>query len=161
MWYTRFTHPLSYLDLVREASQNFAVPEAIVLAVIKNESGFQEDAVSAAGATGLMQIMPDTFTYLCSKRNLEAMDPVRLIEPDVNIEFGTYYLSLLFARFEDWDVTLAAYNAGQGRVGQWLKNEEYAKDGKLFYIPIEETRNYLKRVNDSITVYESLLASDH
>ncbi len=157
--YTAYTHPVAYLDEVKSASETHGVPIEVILAVIKNESGFRADAVSGAGAIGLMQMMPRTFSDLCSKRGVDDDTPELLTVPKISIDFGTYYLARLYKRFGDWETVFAAYNAGQGKVAAWLKNEEYAKDGKLYYIPIDETRDFVARVKKSVFIYEERLES--
>lgn len=80
-----------------------------------------------------------------------------LYDPATNIKYGTYYLSYLYLRYNSWDEVFAAYNAGHGNVDEWLEDEQYTnKDGKLSHIPFEETKNYVKKVNNAIDVYKRL-----
>ena len=103
------------LPLVYAAAEEFDAPVAMILAVIRAESDFRADALSSAGAQGLMQLMPETFSWLCEELK-EPHHADEILTPATNIRFGTYYLSYLFEKFGTWRTTLAAYNAGEGRV---------------------------------------------
>jgi soluble lytic murein transglycosylase len=108
-----------------------------------------------------MQIMPATFDWLMTKPGGtgENHDVGMLFDPATNIKYGTFYLSYLYGLFGDWDLTFAAYNAGQGRVrNYWMNDPDIVRDGELIIsaIPFEETRNYLIRVNRSIEMYRKL-----
>ncbi len=152
----RQRYPRQYSDYVTEYSAAYGVPEYVVYAVIKVESDFTSNAESHAGAIGLMQIMPDTFDWISMrlKRNSEQG---MLYDPRTNIEYGTYMLSYLYMRYNRWDTAFAAYNAGHGRVDQWITDPEYAdEDGNLVKIPFRETQKYVEKVNDAIEVYKRL-----
>ena len=136
----------AYFALACAAARDFDVPPGLVLAVIRTESDFCADAVSSAGAKGLMQLMPDTFAFLRDERMHEKFEDNAIFDPAVNIRYGTYYLAYLYERFENWPTVLAAYNAGESRVAEWLGSSAYSKDGKtLFAIPFPETERYVER----------------
>ena len=140
-------HPVEYKEIIEKYASEYNIPEYIVLAVINTESGFDPEAVSNAGAMGLMQMMPDTFTWLTSAEHLgENLDSTALYEPEVSIRYGCYYLRYLFRKFYNWDTVFAAYNGGEGNVAKWLADPEYS-DGKgnLTHIPFKETRKYVKK----------------
>ena len=130
-------------DMVISAAAEFAVPPALVLAVIEAESDFKPDARSPAGAVGLMQLMPDTFRYLRDERLLEGLPDEAISDPKTNLRYGTCYLAYLAHRFGDWRVALAAYNAGEGRVSAWLDDPRYGNGTSLLKIPFPETENYV------------------
>lgn len=153
--FLRKTHPQKYAESVEKYAAEYDIPESVVYAVIKTESGFTPDAVSLKGAIGLMQITPDTFDWLCSKTGGEA-NALLLYEPDTNIRYGTYFLSLLHNEYKAWDTVYAAYNAGRGRVNSWLASEEYNNNGRLKNIPYEETASYVKKVEKAQSVYARL-----
>jgi soluble lytic murein transglycosylase len=140
------------LPLVSAASAEFDVPVAMILAVIRTESNFQSKAISRAGAVGLMQLMPDTFAWLCEDL-AEPHAPSAITDPQTNIRFGTYYLSALFEKFGSWRVALAAYNAGEGRVAEWLKDPTLSPDGTLHRIPYPETAAYVKKTLSYYATY--------
>lgn len=149
-------HPLKYTEYVEKYSEEYGVPQEIIYAVIKSESSFVADAVSYRGAIGLMQIMPSTYEWLCTKTG-DDPNTSFLYDPEINIKYGTYLLSYFYSKFGVWETVYAAYNAGDTRVKGWLENEEYSENGLLVNIPIEETRNYVKRVTDNAKTYSEIL----
>ena len=140
------------IPLISNAAAEFDVPVAMILAVIRAESDFHPDAVSDAGACGLMQLMPETFLWLCEQREEWHLQD-RIFDPATNIRYGTYYLSYLYEKFGSWRVALAAYNAGEGRVSDWLKDPELALGHTLRRIPYPETAAYVKKALEYYTDY--------
>lgn len=152
----RSTHPREYSEFVEKYSSEYGVPEYIVYSVIKTESSFKGDAVSHAGAIGLMQMMPETFEWLAQKRG-ESDNSGLLYDPETNIKYGTYFLSYLYAEYGNWNTVFAAYNCGMGKVNEWIAGNEYSDEyGNLTEIPIGETREYVKKVNKAIELYKKL-----
>ena len=152
-------HPVTYAEIVKKYSIEYGVPERVIFATIKTESSFRSDAVSSSGAMGLMQMKPSTFEWLTSDEHLdEALSTDSLFDPEVSIKYGTYYLSYLAKKFDyDWDTVSTAYNAGEGTVREWLKNDEYVNaNGELVKIPKKEARSYTKKINDAIEIYQKL-----
>ena len=152
-------YPLEYTEFVGMYAKEYNIPEYVILAVIKIESDFDPHATSHVGAMGLMQMMPDTFEWLTGGEHLkEYLPAASLYSPDVSIRYGTYYLLYLYRKFDyNWDTALAAYNGGEGNVTKWLADPEYSDgEGNLTYIPIRETRNYVKKVNAAIDTYKKL-----
>lgn len=126
-WYRTPLNTKSYRKQVKAMSQKYSVNEALVRAVIHAESAFKANAVSRAGAQGLMQLMPATASDLGVRNSLNA---------DQNIEGGTKYLAELLKRFSgDTTLATAAYNAGPGAVTRYNGVPPYA-----------ETQAYVKRV---------------
>ncbi len=154
--YERNVYPKEYEAYVEKYASQYGVPEYIVYAVIKTESGFESGAVSEAGAVGLMQMLPDTFNWLTTLTK-ENLDKGLLYDPETNIKYGTYYLSYLYLKYGSWDTVYAAYNAGEGNVDQWL-GEALEADGakRLGDVPFEETRKYIKKVNKAAEIYDRL-----
>ena len=155
---TELTHPMKYSQYVEKYSEEYSVPQEIIYAVIKCESSYEADVISSSGAVGLMQIMPSTFEDLCRRMGEEYNENL-LYSPEVNIKYGTFYLSYLHSRYGVWETVFAAYNAGYGKVDSWLKDESASKDGRLIEIPYEETREYVKRVSDARDVYAKLISA--
>ena len=136
--------PVSHGAAIHAAAERHGVDERLVCAVIKCESGWDADAVSPAGAVGLMQVMPDTARSLVS---LGLVDGSRypdadLSDPEVNIEYGCAYLAFLEGNLSSLDEVVAAYNAGIGAVQGWLAEGGSIPDD----IGYAETRVYLDRV---------------
>ena len=146
-----YPKPDEYLPYVEKYSDEYGVPQELIWAVIKTESGFDSSAESGVGAVGLMQLMPDTFNEITTYRLKEGLDIGMRYDPETNIRYGTYYLSYLYGRYGEWDVAIAAYNAGLGNVDEWLVN-----DPDLEKIPFKETRNYVKKVNKTKEKYENI-----
>ncbi|MDR0425787.1 MAG: lytic transglycosylase domain-containing protein [Clostridiales bacterium] len=120
------------------AASVYGVREELIRGIIWTESKYHSDAVSRAGAVGLMQLMPDTAQWLAAMQDLpyKAGD---LFDPAYNIRLGTYYIGYLLEKFEDEKLALAAYNAGEGTVRRWLN------EGKTEPV-YQETRDYVDRV---------------
>lgn len=150
-------YPLEHREAILKASEDYDMDPAFICAVIFTESKFREDVTSSAGAKGLMQLMPETFEYLAEKRGEEV--PEDITDPEVNIDYGVYYLRYMTDTygFKDLYTACAAYNAGPGAVTSWLKNKEYSKDGEtLTLIPFEETENYIEKIKNAQEMYQSL-----
>ena len=152
-------YPQTYSDKVEEYSLEYGVDEALVYAVIRTESGFRADVESSAGARGLMQIMPETFEWLQNmKKGQIIYSADDLFSPEINIDYGTYFLSYLLTHYDGNEMlAVAAYNAGMTNVDNWLYDEAYSTNGiTLSDIPYEETAQYVERVEKTKTMYESL-----
>lgn len=157
---TRKNHPLEYSEYVEKYASEYAVPKELVYGVIKTESDFKSDAVSHKGAVGLMQIMPETYIWLCDKNSDENDNPDLLYTPEVNIRYGVFYLSMLYSQFGNWENALAAYNAGPTNVKGWLNDSDISENGVLVNIPYEETRKYVEKVMSAKDNYKELYFSE-
>lgn len=114
--------PMAHRDtLVREAKVR-GLHSSWVFAITRQESAFMEDARSPVGASGLMQLMPATAKETARKFSIPLASPSQVLNPDKNIQLGAAYLSQVHGQFNGNRVLAsAAYNAGPGRVRQWLK----------------------------------------
>ncbi len=163
--YVLYKRPEEYSGFVERYSKEYGVSEAMIYAVIRTESSFDSAALSSKNAVGLMQMLPSTFEWLTNDILHDGHKTDMLYDPETNIKYGTYYLSRLYARFENWDTALAAYNGGEGNVSEWLSDTRYSSDGiklKLDKLPEEfrETRDYVKKVNLALGKYEELYYND-
>jgi len=113
-------YPLKYRAEITSASEQFGVDRVLIASVIRAESGFDPGAISNKGAVGLMQVLPTTAAYINTRMNLGFTGPITLTDPATNITIGTAYLRYLLDRFEDMRTAIIAYNAGEGRVQNWL-----------------------------------------
>ena len=146
----------SYRRPYREVVKESGLDANLVYAVMKAESGFQEDAKSRAGAVGLMQILPSTAQFVCKINGLP-FDIEKLIDGEYNVKIGCLYLVYLLERFPVTETALCAYNAGEGTVSQWLADSTYSTDGlTLNEIPYRETRAYVKKIMKFRKIYEFL-----
>lgn len=129
---------------------------ALFLAIAEVESGFSVVATSQKGAMGLCQVMPTTAEWCAGKMGIEYSEDLLYIA-EYNAKIAVFYLDYLFEKFEDFDLAVCAYNAGEGRVLQWSKDEDVYFDGEFVDIPFEETKSYLKKVKLSYAKYNFLL----
>ena len=147
-------YPMTYKQEITSFAQTYNVPPSLVASIANTESGMNEKALSSKGAKGVMQLMPTTAEWLAGKLGKDYCEE-KLFEAEYSLELGTYYLSYLLKTFEDEKVAICAYNAGQGKVKEWLRNESCSKDGKtLMVIPFKETENYLNKVLKNLHYYE-------
>lgn len=151
-------YPMTYAPEIRAAAQEFSLDPAYVASVVLAESSFDAEAVSSAGAIGLMQIMPDTGEWIAGKLEDEPFDVQRLYQPEVNLRYGCWYLRFLLDRYdEDMYTASTAYHQGQGRVDQWLEDPQYSQDGRtLTAISSAVTDTYVNRIMESYANYQEL-----
>ena len=153
---TETLYPLRYEEIVERYTEEYELSKSFVLAVIKCESGFDPEAVSSVGAKGLMQIMPETFLWLCEKEDA-LLSEKDLFSPEINIKYGTMYYSMMMKEFDSIETAVAAYHAGTTNVKKWLSDERYSLDGKTLYdIPFPATKAYVERVMKTKKLYEKL-----
>lgn len=126
----------------------YGVEKELVLAVIKTESSFNENALSKKGAVGLMQLLPSTADYIAKRVGYNGV--INLYDKDVNVNLGTAYLKYLLDKFGNVKYALMAYNAGEGRVNKWLK------EGLVEPVPYKETDLYVKKVLKWRKIYKIL-----
>ncbi len=155
----RFFYPLPYQKIITENANRYQVDPYLIAAVIKVESRFNPSAISSKGARGLMQIMPATGFWAAERIGITVSEE-ELLEPEINIRIGTWYLADLSKEFQgELPIIIAAYNGGRGKVNSWLRNEVW--DGTLENrgdIPYPETRNFVARVLTAHENYRSIYA---
>ena len=152
----RSKYKLSYREEILSSAKEYDLDPYLVCGVIFTESAFRPEAKSSVGALGLMQLMPATGLEEAELLEIEGVTEKRLTEPALNIRLGCTYLRKLLDEFGTESVALAAYNAGPGRVRQWLKEYGKKDDGSILYIPYPETSKYVGRVQSAKGVYERL-----
>jgi soluble lytic murein transglycosylase len=142
-----FTLPLQHQDIIRQQAADKHLDPALIAAVIYAETKF-DPRTSAAGAEGLMQILPQTAEFLARKSGATTFTTADLGTPQVNIAYGSYYLRYLLDEYGGKLVpAIAAYNGGEANVSRWLA--EARARGRRFTIgsiPFPETRAYVERV---------------
>ena len=150
-----YFYPMKYKEKIKEVSAKYDISAALISSVANVESSFRANRVSSKGAKGIMQLMPETAEWLCSKMGL-LYEEDRLFDGEYSINLGGYYLSYLSSLFENEDCVICAYNAGQNKVKQWLSDSNYSTDGvTLTNIPYTETANYLKKVKINLSFYKN------
>ncbi|MGI6217276.1 MAG: lytic transglycosylase domain-containing protein [Coriobacteriales bacterium] len=150
----RMYYKLDYEEYIQEAADTYKVNPYWIAAMIKCESDFDPEAVSSAGAIGLMQMMPSTADWVSQKGLVDSSiyDPDNLTDPETNINYGTAYLRYLVERYHEMNPAIAAYNAGISNVDEWLQEDEDVRKSVTF----SETEKYIKAVNRAKEKYEEL-----
>lgn len=154
-WMGRWMYPLGFEDSIVEYSAMYHVDPYLIASIIRVESNFRPDKLSAKGAIGLMQLMPPTAQWIMEQEGNRQSDIDRLHEPEINIKYGAWYVRSLQQQFvaphtssEDAVARIAAaYNAGPGNVARWLQDSLW--DGSLSGadgVPFGETKHYIHRV---------------
>ena len=142
-----------YSKYVSKYSQEYNVDENLIYALIKAESNFEADAVSSKNAQGLMQLMLTTAEDVAKKNGINLTEE-NILEPDININIGTKYISTLLNKYECVEIALAAYNAGSGNVDKWIEKGSIKADGSdIENIPFKETNNYVRRIMRDYKIY--------
>ncbi len=173
IWYEEDQHqkalkqyPVAYSDLIQTYAKKYQLDPYLVQSIIRCESSNDPNAVSHVGAIGLMQIMPDTGEWIGHKIDPElAYSLDMLTDPNINIEYGCWYLNFLSERFDGNAMEIiAAYNAGHGTVKNWLEDTRFSKEGTLITIPYEDTARYYENVmtayENYTTLYPDLFTTD-
>lgn len=145
---------VKYDEYISKCSEQYNIDKYLILAIIKAESNFKENAVSKKGAKGLMQLMDTTAEDLAKSLDVNLED---ILEPDINIQLGSKYISTLITKYDSLGLALAAYNAGSGNVDNWIKDGILKKDGSdIEKIPFIETNNYVRKILRDYEIYKEL-----
>ena len=142
-------------DIINKYSAMYQVDSNMVSAVIARESHYDMYAQSKVGARGFMQIMEDTGKWIAGKLNVEGYTYEHLFDADINIRFGTWYLSYLSDNFGGDPVLVAsAYHAGLSNVKLWvLRNSQDGVSLTPDEIPMDDTKDYVKKVMNAYALY--------
>ena len=163
----RFHNEINYpvIKTARIVNKKAMPKSELVLAVIRQESEFDQRANSYAGAKGLMQLMTYTAKLVAKQAKLPYSKSRLKSDPEYNIKLGSYYLAGLLEEYEgSYPFALSAYNAGPKRVKYWKKINGNPQKGEINYIDwielikFDETRNYVQRVLENINVYRYILS---
>jgi soluble lytic murein transglycosylase len=144
----RLFFPIQYASLIGQAAGTYRLDPHLLAALVRVESAFNPYARSAKGALGLMQLMPETAAWIAAQRGLPRPGAAQLAEPQMNVDYGSWYLRMLLDDFRgDAILALAAYNGGRGTVRGWLGTGEWSgRRDEVDQIPFPETRAYVRRV---------------
>ena len=149
-----------YEEYVQKYAQEYNVDEYLIYALIKAESNFNSKAKSSKDAIGLMQLMESTAQDVCKKTDLQiSSDELseKLLEPDININIGTKYLSILIQKYGNIEIAITAYNAGIGTVDTWIEKGIINADGSnVENIPYKENNNYVRKILRDYKIYTNL-----
>jgi soluble lytic murein transglycosylase len=154
-WWVRLRHPLAYRSEIVGYAHIYHLDPALVAAVIYEESRFRPDTSSSAGAIGLMQLLPSTARGIAEHTGGGRFRiPQDLYVPDLNIRYGCWYLGHLERRYagrrDATDLALAAYNAGQANVDEWIA---HTPAGHAVRLRFTATRDYVADVRATQALY--------
>lgn len=152
----RLFYPILYPDLIFGEADSFGLDPALILSIMRQESLFEHEAVSIAGARGLMQVMPATGDYIAERSDFGPIHADQLWLPYVSIKFGAWYINQQLQIFDDNQfAALAAYNAGPGNVLEWVKVSD---DLDVFVesIPYRESRTYIRTIYVNLAAYRRI-----
>ena len=160
----RLAYPTKVLPAAKGAGRK--VEKALIYGITRQESEFNKNARSHAGARGLMQILPGTAKILARKHKVRYRRADLTRKPAYNVRLGSAFLNDLVKKFNgSYIMAIAGYNAGPGRIPQWIKRLGNPKTGEvdpvdwIEGIPFNETRNYVKRVMENVQVYRTLFGA--
>jgi len=154
-------YPLPYREVFTEYAKTYDLDEAWVLGLVRQESRFITDARSAAGAAGLMQVMPRTARFVAQKIGLRNYLRKGVTEVETNVTLGTGYLRLVLDQLGHPLLASAAYNAGPARARRW-RDASRPLEGAIYTetIPFPETRDYVKKVMANSVFYAALIQKE-
>lgn len=153
-----FVCPFKHFSLIKKYADEYNLDPALICSIIHTESKFKTNAISHKGASGLMQIREATANWAAKEIGITDYSYKKIFQPEINIQIGCWYIRNLLNQFKSYKSAICAYNAGSGNVTKWLSNPKYSVDGKnLSYIPFNETRNYLKKVERNKNIYNLLI----
>jgi peptidoglycan lytic transglycosylase len=144
--YARLLYPLRYEQIIDGHARNYRLDQALLAAVIYQESKFDASARSDSGALGLMQLLPETAKGIALRTGGSRFRVDDLLDPELNVRYGSWYLRHLLDKYGDESLALAAYNAGQANVDRWRE--------RGVGIQFPETRAYVERVQELKAIYE-------
>ncbi|ERS89543.1 transglycosylase SLT domain-containing protein [Halomonas sp. PBN3] len=150
--------PEAYREHFLHWGRMTGVDPYLLMGIARRESAYNPEALSPAGARGLMQVMPGTATQLARQLGIGDPGPYGVLDPELNIRLGSTYIRDMLERYRGNRLAAAAaYNAGPGRVDRWLE-ESAGSEFDLFVerIPFRETRRYVKAVLTYRAIFESL-----
>ena len=152
-------YPLYFEDFIKEYSIKYDIDPLLALAMIREESRFNIWIESNAGARGLMQIIFSTGEWIAQKLNFADFNDELLFSPEVNINFGCWYIGYLKKKFSnDTILMISGYNAGPGATDRWLERYDRSDlDNFVENIPYSETREHIKKVIKSYQIYKRLI----
>lgn len=157
----KLAYPRPFEEYVKKAADKYNIDPHLIWAIIREESYYRADIISWAGAIGLMQIMPATGQDIASRLSMTIEDS-DLTNPEINIEFGTFYIRAMLDMFsEDTDKALAAYNGGPGNVSRWSNSVlGTTKEDFPTAITFFETQEYITKVKNSYHIYKWLYENE-
>lgn len=145
---SEISFPSDFKTVILKYSKKNNLDPYLIYGLILKESRFMHDAVSSKGAKGLMQITDETAKWTANYIGMNNLSEKNIFDPAVNIELGCAYFSYLLEKYNNNEqVALCAYNAGMGKVGEWLDDPQISSDGKnIDNVPYAETKQYVEDI---------------
>jgi soluble lytic murein transglycosylase len=152
--------PTPYRDELTPIARQIDLNLAWAYGLIRQESRFIMNATSSVGASGLMQVMPNTGKYVAKKIGMTSYTPEKLKDTNTNLTLGSNYLNMVLVDLDgSWVLASAAYNAGPSRSKLWRERLNAPVEGAIFAetIPFHETRTYVKNVLSNASYYSGVM----
>ncbi len=149
-------YPLAFEETLRSETARYEMSPFFMASIARVESGFNELAVSYAGARGLVQVMPVTGNLIAQRRGDSDFAPSKLLDPRVSLNYGTWYMNELLEKFHGQEpLAIISYNCGPHRVDKWLARRGGTSDTDEFIeeVPYGQSRRYVKSVLRYIGLY--------
>lgn len=152
----KINYPRKYSEYVEKYAEEYRIEKELIYAMIKAESNFNAEAISNKNAIGLMQIL-DSTAYEVAEEIEKEITKEDIINPEININLGTKYISNLIKRYENIELAVASYNAGIGNVDNWIEQGIIKESGEnIENIPFKETNNYVRKILRNYKIYKQL-----
>jgi hypothetical protein len=154
-------YPRPYWSQLKSFANQAGIDPYFALAIMREESHFDPQALSSSKAMGLMQLMPATAKFVARKKKIKLKEKSEIFNPELNTRLGTLYLGSLADRFKSELIyTAGSYNAGPHNMQKWIKRwPGKSIDAFVEQIPFSETRKYVKRVYRSYRLYKQIYSS--
>ncbi len=161
-WSWDCLYPAPYAAKVEEAQKERAITPGLIHSLMRQESAFDPEVRSPAGAEGLMQVMPTTAEEVAKEAKLENFKADEIRTPELNLTLGSFYIAKMLKTFDgSLPLAVASYNAGPTAVSRWVEMaKEHEADVFVARIPYEETRTYVGRVMSNLARYQWLAGGD-
>ena len=153
-------YPRTYNEVIKQYADKYKVDDDLVFALLKTESNFKSNVESNKGAIGLMQLVEKTALEVAPDVGLEISKEEmkqELLDPKININIGTKYLSDLIEKYNCLELALTAYNAGIGNVDKWIEQGILNFDGSnIEKVPFKETNRYVRSILRDYKIYQKI-----
>ena len=154
-------YPRPYWSQLKNFANQAGIDPYFALAIMREESHFDPQALSSSKAIGLMQLMPATAKEVAKRKKIKLTEKAEIFDPELNTQLGTLYLGRLSNQFKSELIyTAGSYNAGPQNMSKWINRwNGKSLDAFVEQIPFKETRNYVKRVYRSYKLYKQIYSS--
>ena len=154
-------YPRPYWSQLKSYAHQAGIDPYFALAIMREESHFDPQALSSSKAIGLMQLLPSTAKEIAKRKKIKLKEREEIFDPELNTKLGTFYLGRLANKFNSELIyTAGGYNAGPKNMSKWINRwNGNSLDDFVEQIPFKETRKYVKRVYRSYKLYKQIYSS--